>query len=216
MKFMGHVTAHFFLLVFQRRECLLSIVSPLWSTRSSFVTYIIWDIIAVVIGQTAVYEGCVSAFRLARIANRCDRLFPFVSLRPGVARLVGYSCLLYLRPQFRLRSQSLSVPIYVGPSTVFRELDRTFHVLRLKHKENLLWFILSRTHWLSCIGFCFICSFCMKSSRKRVSIHFYARPTMLVLGGPTTFRGVYNKKGSGGPLPESFEILYRIKSICTL
>lgn len=84
---------------------------------------------------------------------------------------------------------------------LFWELGRTFHFLRLKHNENLLGFILSRTHWLSCFGFCFICYFCIKSSSKRVPILFYARSSMLVLGGPTTFRGVSNKKGGPVALP---------------
>lgn len=201
MKFMRPVTAHIFLLVFQQT----------WVFITDRLTVVVNSELVCNLHYLRHYSRCYRTDcclwgMCQRISSRSNRqqMWPVISVRLAEAGCRP-SCRLFLSFIFETTIPP-PVSVFVG-SNLCRTLYSILRIrqdvscLRLKHKENLLWFVLSRTHWLSCNGFCFICSFCMKSSSKRVPILFYTRATMLVLGGPTTFRGVSNKKGGPVALP---------------
>lgn len=175
MKFMRHVTAHFFWLVFQQT----------WVFITDRLTVVFNSELVCSLHYLRHYSRCYRAdcclwgmcqAHFVSLESPTDVTGYFRSSRWGrVSPVLSVILVFYIWDHNSAsgpslcRFQFMSDPLFWG-------LGRTFHFLRLKHKENLLGFILSRIHWLSCIGFCFICSFCMKSASKRVSIFFTQEP----------------------------------------
>lgn len=158
MKFMRNVTAHFFLLVLQQT----------WVFITDRLTVVFNSELVCNLHYLRHYSRCNRTDcclwgMCQRISSRSNRqqMWPVISVRLAEAGCRP-SCRLFLSFIFETTIPP-PVSVFVGSNLcrtpLFWELGRTFHFLRLKHKENLLWFILSGTHWLSCIGFCFICSF---------------------------------------------------------